>query len=88
MARKNNARFWTVRISYRYVDISFQFTDAEEAAIFAQNALDNFAPHYSDYYVGSSPKMGIRIDLISAEENEQKMQEYLEQTTPKENAEE
>ena len=90
MATKaNNKRFWTVRINFRWTDISFQFTDAEEAAVFAQNALDNFAPHCSDYYRGGeAPKLTAKIDILTAEENDEKMQEFLRSIKKEENAEE
>ena len=89
MAKANaGKRFWTVRINFRWTDLSFQFTEAEEAAIFAQNALDNFAPHCSDYYTGEAPQLSARIEILSAEENAEKMEAFLNATQKKESAEE
>ncbi len=69
-------RLWTVTINFRWTDISFQFTDAEQAAIFAEKALDNFAPHYSDYYEGNGPELKVNITLVSEQENADKKSAY------------
>ena len=67
---------WTVTVTYRWTDIAFQFSDAEEAAIFAQKIVENFAPHYSDFYAGSIPAVHARIELVTPQENDEKKAAY------------
>ena len=86
MAKKTT--IWTVTITFRWTDISFQFTDAEQAAIFAEKAVDNFAPHYSDYYAGNAPQLSVKIDLVTKEEDALKKTAYLEAITPKQEEQE
>lgn len=81
-------RFWTVTINFRWTDISFQFTDAEQAAIFAEKAMDNFAPHYSDYFTGNAPELKVNIALVSEQENADKKVAFDNAMKPQEKGEE
>ena len=87
MAKKNNTNF-IVKVTFGWNTCSFKFSDAESAAIFAQNRADNFCPEFSDYY-RDTVHIDLQILLVTNEDLNEKLEAYEKATTqePKESTE-